>query len=202
MSSRWTPNELVRIKGFYPEFKALGVRPSLDSIIVAFLQKYEVYIRPASTSDRRSGGEIASDALLGAMSGATGDHELMADAAIIGNQKKGAAIQEWTQWKQWALNHKDFEVFRAEVMQNWEKLSERLESDEFAEEWNAKDQALKEEVKARQKITNDDLLKIALPVLIGSLALSTFLFLIGNGRKELFNPQPNRSLGLAEIIPS
>ena len=93
-------------------------------------------------------------------------------------------------------------MFRAEVMQNWEKLSERLESDEFAEEWTAKDQALKEEVKARQKITNDDLLKIALPVVIGSLALSTFLFLIGNGRKEMFNPQPNRSLGLAEIIPS
>ena len=88
MASRWTPNELLRIKGFYPEFKALGVKPSLDSNIVASLQKYEVYVRPASTSDRRSGGEVASDALLGAISGATGDHELIADAEIIGNQKK------------------------------------------------------------------------------------------------------------------
>ena len=202
MSSRWTPNELLRIKGFYPEFKALGVRPSLDSIIVAFLQNYEVYVRPASTSDRRSGGEIASDALLGAMSGATGDHELIADAAIIGNQKKGAAIQEWTQWKQWALNHKDFEAFRTEAIQNWENLHERLESDEFAETWAAKDEALKEEAKARQKASNDDLLKIALPVAFGSIAIFTLLALAGNGRKEFFKPQPNSSSQFVEVYPT
>lgn len=194
MSSRWTPNELLRIKGFYPEFKALGVRPSLDSIIVAFLQKYEVYVRPASTSDRRSGGEIGSDALLGAMSGATGDHELIADAAIIGNQKKGAAIQEWTQWKQWALNHKDFEAFKADVINRWENLSKRLESDEFAEEWAAKSESAKRDIKARERQATANFLRIAGPIVISSLALSALLIFAENRFAEVFDQQPESLL--------
>ena len=31
------------------------------------------------------------------------------------NQAKNAAVQEWTQWKQWALNHKDFPAFREKI---------------------------------------------------------------------------------------
>ena len=123
----------------------MGPKPRLDSIVVAFLERYEVYVTPATTSDRRTGGEAASDAFFGAMTGATGNHEYAADAAIIRNQKKGAAVQEWTQWKQWALDHKDFEAFRAEAVQAWEKLNERLESDEFAEEWSTKEAALQKE---------------------------------------------------------
>lgn len=69
----------------------------------------------STTSSRRTGGEAASDAFFGAMSGATGNHEYASDAAIIRNQKNGAAVQEWTQWKQWALDHKNFEALRAET---------------------------------------------------------------------------------------
>ena len=145
MPSRWTPYEFQEIRKAFPEFKAMGAKPSLNSIVVAFLEKYEVYVTPATTSDRRTGGEAASDAFFGAMTGATGNHEYAADAAIIRNQKKGAAVQEWTQWKQWALDHKDFEAFRAEAVQAWEKLNERLESDEFAEEWAVKAEVLRKE---------------------------------------------------------
>ena len=97
MASRWTPYDFQEIKRAYPEFKSLGVKPSLDSIVVEFLERYEVYVTPATTSNRRTGGEVASDAFFGAMSGATGNHEYAADAAIIRNQKNGTAIQEWTQ---------------------------------------------------------------------------------------------------------
>ena len=145
MPSRWTPYEFQEIRKAFPEFKAMGAKPRLDSIVVAFLEKYEVYVTPATTSDRRTGGEAVSDAFFGAMTGATGNHEYAADAAIIRNQKKGAAVQEWTQWKQWALDHKNFEAFRAEAVQAWEKLNERLESDEFAEEWSIKEAALQKE---------------------------------------------------------
>ena len=145
MPSRWTPYQFQQIRRAFPEFKTLGPKPSLDSIVVAFLEKYEVYVTPATTSDRRTGGEAASDAFFGAMSGATGNHEYAEDAAIIRNQKKGAAVQEWTQWKQWALDHKDFESFRAEAIGVWEKLNERLESDKFAEEWIAKEEIIKKE---------------------------------------------------------
>ncbi len=188
-ASRWTPNELSRIKGSFPEFKALGVKPSLDSIVVAFLQKYEVYVSPASTANRRRGGDVASDAFFGAISGATGNHEYSADAAIISNQKKGAAIQEWTQWKQWALDHKDFEAFRAAFMGKWENLSERLESDEFAEEWAAKAESFAKEAKKREKALTDNFLRIALPILIGSLTLSVLFSVAGNFYFEIFDQQ-------------
>ena len=38
------------------------------------------------------------------------------DAFIIKGQEKQTAVQEWTQWKQWALDHKDFEAFRTEYI--------------------------------------------------------------------------------------
>ena len=53
-------------------------------------------------------------------------------------QQKNTAVQEWTQWKQWALDHKDFEALRAARVGAWEKFNERIESDEFAAEWSAK----------------------------------------------------------------
>ena len=68
---------------------------------------------------------------------------LAGPAAVAANQglrgqQQNAAVQEWTQWKQWALDHKNFEAFSAERLDDWEKLNARLESDEFAAEWSAK----------------------------------------------------------------
>ena len=165
MSSRWTPYEFQQIKRAFPEFKGMGPKPRLDSIVVAFLERYEVYVTPATTSDRRTGGEAASDAFFGAMTGATGNHEYAADAAIIRNQKKGAAVQEWTQWKQWALDHKDFEAFRAEAVQAWAKLNERLESDEFAEEWSIKEAALQKEFEEENAKDQKQFLRIGIKFL-------------------------------------
>ena len=43
-----------------------------------------------------------------------GGPELGYDAMKVTKQKEQTKIQEWTQWKQWALDHKDFEAYRAE----------------------------------------------------------------------------------------
>ena len=72
---------------------------------------------------------------------------LAGPAAVTANQglrgqQQNAAVQEWTQWKQWALDHKNFEAFRAEKLDDWGKLNARLESDKFAAEWSAKKAAL------------------------------------------------------------
>jgi len=200
MSSRWTPYEFEEIKRGFPEFNAMGTKPSLDSIVVAFLKRYEVYVTPATTSDRRTGGEAASDAFFGAMSGATGNHEYAADAAIIRNQKKGVAVQEWTQWKQWALDHKDFESFRAEVIEAWENLSNRLESDEFAAEWSIKKEVLRKEYEEQNRKDQDAFYKIAIPFFAVLIGLSAFLLISENMRKS---PQKNsQALGSIEVIAS
>ena len=57
MASRWAPYELLQIKRAWQEFKALGVKPSLDSIVVEFLERYEVYVKPASSAQGRSAGD-------------------------------------------------------------------------------------------------------------------------------------------------
>ena len=105
--------------------------------MVEFLKQYEVYVKPASTAETPGGRDRASSAFFGAVSGATGNFDIAADAAIISNQRKGAAIQEWTQWKQWALDHSAFEAFRTSRIEDSEKLRARVESDEFAAEWEA-----------------------------------------------------------------
>ena len=65
--------------------------------MVEFLKQYEVYVKPASTAETPGGRDRASSAFFGAVSGATGNFDIAADAAIISNQRKGATIQEWTQ---------------------------------------------------------------------------------------------------------
>ena len=130
MASRWTRYEIEAIKRAYPEFKAFVAKPSIDSIVVEFLKRYEVYVKPASSAQGRSAGDRLSDGMVGGLAG---------PAAVAANQglrglQKNTAVQEWTQWKQWALDHKDFEALRAERVDDWEKLNTRLESDEFAEE--------------------------------------------------------------------
>ena len=48
---------------------------------------------------------------------------LAGPAAVAANQglrgqQQNTAVQEWTQWKQWVLDHKTFEAFRAESLED------------------------------------------------------------------------------------
>jgi len=42
--------------------------------------------------------------------------DLAGDAVLIQGQKKQTAIQEWNQWKQWALDHKVFPKFQTDFL--------------------------------------------------------------------------------------
>ena len=44
---------------------------------------------------------------------------------MISGQKKQTAIQEWTRWKQWALDHKDFPAFKEETLLRFEEESKK-----------------------------------------------------------------------------
>ncbi len=109
----YSEDDLNYIASKKPEYKLEPV-PSLDFVIVKFLEKYEVYVRPASSS-KRTARDVGSSALAGAIGGMAGA-DVGGDAFIIKGQEKQTAVQEWTQWKQWALDHKDFEAFKAEYI--------------------------------------------------------------------------------------
>ena len=105
---------------------------------------------------------------------------LAGPAAVAANQglrgqQKNTAVQEWTQWKQWALDHKDFEALRAERVDDWEKLNTRLESDEFAEEGSAKREANREEEEEKHKIAGDVFMKVASIAVLAFIGLCVVL---------------------------
>lgn len=93
--------ELVRE---FPDLD-VGKMPCIDEIVVEFLKLHDVYARPVESATSASPG---TNALLGAVGGpiAVGMNQALT------SQVKGAALQEWTSWKQWALSHADWSAFK------------------------------------------------------------------------------------------
>ena len=118
----FTNNQLKYIR----ENKELDVLliPSLDEVIVEFLKKFEVFVKPISSGKRNIGESALSGAITGMMGADVGG-----DAFMISGQKKQTAVQEWTQWKQWTLDHKDFESFRSEKIDKVKAHNEKILSD-------------------------------------------------------------------------
>ena len=118
----YTESQLEYIRDKRPEFRLKSV-PKLDEVIVKFLEKFEVFVKPATSSKR----DVGSDAISGAITGMAGA-DVGGDAFLISGQKKQTAIQEWTQWKQWALDHKDFESFKFEMIDKAKQHNEDIKN--------------------------------------------------------------------------
>ena len=108
----YTRNQIRVIRDNKPELGLVQV-PSLDEIIVEFLQRFEVYVQPI-TSNTTNRGESA---VAGAITGMVGA-DVGGDAFMISAQKKQTAVIEWTIWKQWSLDHKDFSALKEKKLIN------------------------------------------------------------------------------------
>ena len=148
-------------------------KPSLDSIIVEFLKKYEVFVKPVTSQTKKTG----EAAVAGAITGLAGA-DIGADVVQISGQNKQTQVQEWTQWKQWALDHKDFEAFKEEKLAKIEeenkKIEAYLESPEFKQEVDGKLQKHKEEEAKYLKDQDSILQNVAIAgiVLMGVLVIA------------------------------
>lgn len=78
---------------------------TLDEMVVLFLAEHEVKVRPVDADISPSG------LTTGLISGTIGAEWAAANAHLT-QQKKAAALQEWTSWKQWAMGHADFPGFK------------------------------------------------------------------------------------------
>ena len=96
------------------------LEPRLNDAIVEFLKKYEVFVKPPKDKSRLDG------AISGAITGFAGA-DVGGDSFLIKGQNKQTATQEWTQWKQWALDHKDFPKFQTEFFDEVHKYNENIE---------------------------------------------------------------------------
>ena len=126
----FTKEQLKFIQNKRPEL-IKKKEPSLNTAIVEFLKKYEVFVKPPKDKSRIDG------AIAGAITGFVGA-DAGGDAFMISGQKKQTATQEWTQWKQWALDHKDFPKFQTEFFDKVhaynEKIDRKLQDLEFQKE--------------------------------------------------------------------
>ena len=109
--------------GTFKNFTAADVKASPSSLnqLIDVIQedvsgsltrrKYEVFVTSPKNSKEKGGG-IAGTVALASLAGP----DLAGDAVLIQGQKKQTAIQEWNQWKQWALDHKEFPKFQTDFL--------------------------------------------------------------------------------------
>ena len=116
----FTEEQLKFIKEKKPEL-IKKPEPSLNYAIVEFLKTYEVFVKPPKDRSRLDG------AISGAITGLAGA-DVGGDALMISGQNKQTATQEWTQWKQWALDHKDFPKFQTEFFDEVHKYNENIDN--------------------------------------------------------------------------
>ena len=116
----YTEEQLQLIRTEFPEL-IKKPEPSLNDAIVEFLKKYEVFVKPPKDRSRLDG------AISGAITGFAGA-DVGGDSFLIQGQNKQTATQEWTQWKQWALDHKDFPKFQTEFFDEVHKYNEDIDN--------------------------------------------------------------------------
>ena len=192
----YSDSDLQLIKRFIkPDLVIKKVeKPSLDSIIVEFLKKYEVFVKPVTSQTKKTG----EAAVAGAITGLAGA-DVGADAFQISGQNKQTQVQEWTQWKQWALDHKDFEAFKEEQLVKIEeenkKIEAYLESPEFKQEVDAQLQKHKEDEEKYLK-DQDKILQYAL--IIGAILCGVLFFVVFQNSKDSNLPLEEKTILVAE----
>ena len=108
-------------------------QPSLDQIIVQFLKQYDVKVKPRSVG--QFNGWDALSALTTFYSANEKNSSFnVASSILMANRSNqvNSAAQEWGTWKRWALDHKSFEKFKDNVIQNITLHNEKVlkETDE------------------------------------------------------------------------
>ena len=96
----------------------MPIKPSIDEIICAFLETFDVYVRPSSLAKRNVLGDAVSGGVLGAINpyAIAVDQGLKSQNRMERNQK----VNEWIQWKQWALSHPDFLDYKQNILFKYE----------------------------------------------------------------------------------
>ena len=168
----YTQNQIEYIRKKRPELRPKPV-PKLDDVIVEFLKKFEVFVTPTTSASKNTGG----NALAGAITGMAGA-DVGGDAFLISGQDKQTKVQEWIQWKQWALSHKDFEAFKEEKIGKLlafnKNIEDKLKDPEFQKELEPlikgfNDQTISNRKKEEQDTSTFGI--IALLVILGGAAL-------------------------------
>ena len=95
----------------------LLTQPSIDQIIVEFLKQYDVNVKPQNVGSWNGWDTIATlDAFMNRGSGGSTIANTLFYASRSNQVSQSA--QDWQTWKRWALDHKNFDQYKDEVIQS------------------------------------------------------------------------------------
>ena len=89
---------------------------SVDEVVSSFLREHDVFVTPVGSS-------ISASPLTSGLMGGLGGPMAVGMNQALTAQTKGAALQEWTSWKQWALSHPDFKEYKQKAEARAEKCN-------------------------------------------------------------------------------
>ncbi len=96
----------------------LPAKPTLDEIICAFLETFDVFVKPSTLAKR----DPLGDAVTGGVLGAINPYAIAVDQGLKSQNRmeKNQKVTEWIQWKQWALSHPEFLDFKQNILIKFE----------------------------------------------------------------------------------
>ena len=117
--------------------------PSIDQTIIEFLKQYDVNVQPRSVGAWNGWDYLST--ISSFYAGEKGSMSNIASTIFFANRSNqiNSIAQDWATWKRWALDHKNFEKYRNEVIKlinlhNEKKLNEVNDQIETAEVNNKK----------------------------------------------------------------
>ncbi len=160
----------------YPELR-FDPQPTIDAMVVGFLRQHDVFVAPVGSNIN------ASPVMSGVMGGLGGPMAVGMNQALTA-QVKGAALQEWTSWKQWTLSHSDWPEFKAKFDSEYQSSIDRVNLRLSEPDIQDCIITLKQEA-----LRNDRIMTVGLPV--GILLAGIFLAVIGAMQQNSTTVQPN-----------
>ena len=118
---KYTEDQLKFLINKKPELKKKP-EPCLNTAVVEFLKTYRVYVKLLPIKSQKVKENIVSEVLT-----VSSGINIGLNSKQVSRQTKQKAIEEWTKWKNWALDHKDFPKFQTDFFNKIHEYNENIE---------------------------------------------------------------------------
>ena len=190
----YTQNQLAHIRKIRPELNLKPV-PKLDDVIVEFLKKFDVFVKPITSESKNTRDNIMGGVVTGLAGVDAGG-----DVFIASGQEKQTKVQEWIQWKQWALSHKDFEAYKEEKIDKInafnKSVEDKLRDPEFQKELEPLIKGFKDDLRTNRQKEEEQTTTIGLVAIVLIVGVLAVFSLINQNE----NQNDNRSSYLSKNL--
>ena len=190
----YTQNQLEYIRKNRPELNLKPV-PKLDDVIVEFLKKFDVFVKPITSESKNTRDNIMGGVVTGLAGVDAGG-----DVFIASGQEKQTKVQEWIQWKQWALSHKDFEAYKEEKIDKInafnKSVEDKLRDPEFQKELEPLIKGFKDDLRTNRQKEEEQTTTIGLVAIVLIVGVLAVFSLINQNE----NQNDNRSSYLSKNL--